>query len=315
MILITGGSGFLGRHLGSILQDRGMIFVAPSSKQLDLLDLQNCESFCKTLTESEVTNIIHLAAWTQAGDFCLTHRGEQWIHNQLINTNMLYLWKEYFPSAHFSFIGTSCAYGEGLGYEEDKYLKGEPEASLRTYAMTKRMLFEGCQALNHQYGMSFSGFVPATLYGPGYHDDSRQLHFIFDLARKIVEAKKFGNPVTLWGDGSQVRELIHVEDFVDVLLIGIEKRLIDNSIINVTSGDGHSIREFATRLCAIVGLDGHKISYDRDRYVGSQSKVLNAERFRHIYGEYQFVPLDEGLRDIVTEYEQRAAEATRCESR
>ena len=306
MILITGGSGFLGSQLCSILRDRGIQFIAPSSKQLDLLDLQKCELFCKALIESEVTNIIHLAAWTQAGDFCLTHRGEQWIHNQLINTNMLFLWREYLPCAHFSFIGTSCAYGEGLGYKEDKYLKGEPEQSLRTYAMTKRMLFEGCRALNHQYDMSFSGFVPATLYGQGYHDDSRQLHFIFDLARKIVEAKKFGKTVTLWGDGSQVRELIHVKDFIDLLLLGIKNRLVDNSLVNVSSGEGYSIREFATKLCAIVGLDSRTISYDLDRYVGSQSKVLNATRFRQIYGEYQFTPLDEGLREIVTEFEQRA---------
>ena len=91
--------------------------------------------------------IYHLAAWTQAGDFCLHHPGEQWVRNQQINTNVLAWWQARQPQAKLIAMGTSCAYALRPAPFRGE-LSGRPaDRSLFTYAMTKRMLYAGLLAL------------------------------------------------------------------------------------------------------------------------------------------------------------------------
>src|SRR5262249_17063342 len=153
---------------------------------------------------------------------------------------------------------------------EDCYMAGEPIDSLYTYAMTKRMLYQGARALNRQYGLRHLCAVPSTLYGPGYHTDGRQLHFIYDLIRKIIRGKEVGEPVGLWGDGYQKREIVLLDDFVRILWSLAQK--FDNDIFNIGAGEEFSIRTFAERISAIVGYDSARIQYDTNRYVGATSK-------------------------------------------
>ena len=209
-ILVTGSSGFLGQHLVRALVQGQDEVTALDSRQADLrtpgsLDRFNPERF---------DLIFHLAAWTQAGDFCLRHPGEQWIINQQINTSILTWWQQRQPQAKLVSIGTSCAYDPELPLLEENYLTGQPIDSLFTYAMTKRMLYAGQLALHRQFGLPYLCLVPSTLYGPDYHTDGRQMHFIFDLIRKILRAKLYAEPVVLWGDGRQCREVLLVDDFV-----------------------------------------------------------------------------------------------------
>ena len=131
---------------------------------------------------------------------------------------MLAWWQDRQPQAKLICIGTSCAYCPGTELAEENYLDGLPIDSLFTYAMTKRMLYVGLLALQKQFGLKYLCLVPSTLYGPGYHTDGRQMHFIFDLIRKILRGKMHGEPVVLWGDGHQTRELVYVEDFVSLAL-------------------------------------------------------------------------------------------------
>ena len=161
--------------------------------------------------------IIHLAAWTKAGNFCLHHSGDQWLINQRINTNILTFWKEFQSQAVFFAMGTSCAYPDGDQLlSEGDYLNGEPSKDLYTYAMTKRMLLEGLRALYRQYGMKYRYLIPSTLYGNDF--DPRDNHFVFDLLKKIYMGVKHDENVVLWGDGYQVRELIHVSDVVQIII-------------------------------------------------------------------------------------------------
>ncbi|MGK7958009.1 MAG: NAD-dependent epimerase/dehydratase family protein, partial [Crocosphaera sp.] len=184
-ILITGASGFLGTNLCSQLETQGHDIIKLNSKNCDLTQPDSLLNF----NHVNYDQIYHLAAWTQAGDFCLYHPGEQWIINQQMNTHVLTWWQKHQPQAKFICMGTSCAYDPDLPLVEENYLTGMPISSLFTYAMTKRMLYAGLLALNKQYGLKYLCLVPSTLYGTGYHTDGRQMHFIFDLIRKIIRGK------------------------------------------------------------------------------------------------------------------------------
>ena len=291
-ILVTGGSGFLGTALNSFLTSGGHNVASLGSRDCDLTVPGNLAK----VGAGPFDLIFHLAAWTQAGDFCLRHPGEQWLINQKINTNVLDYWASEQPAAKLVFMGTSCAYAPGSDLRESDFMLGEPIDSLYTYAMTKRMLYQGARALNLQYGLKYLCAVPSTLYGPGYHTDGRQMHFIFDLIRKIIRGHEFGEEVVLWGDGYQKREVVYVDDFVRILWSLCETR--ENDIFNIGAGEEFTIREFAEQICSVVGYDPAKVHYDTSRYVGASSKCLNVEKVRTAV-PYELTPLSVGLRDTI----------------
>jgi GDP-L-fucose synthase len=237
--------------------------------------------------------IWHLAAWTQAGDFCLHHPGEQWVINQHINTNVLDWWQSCQPQAKLIAIGTSCSYAPNVELSEENYLTGTPVPELYSYAMTKRMLLVGLQALSAQFGLQYLYVIPSTLYGPGYHPHGKQRHFIFDLIEKIIRGKVAGEPVQLWGDGHQKRELIYVNDFVNAALHLAGRA--SNDILNIGSGIEYSIRWYAERICELVNYDAVKIQYDTSRYVGVRSKQLSIRKLRKLLPEFEPTPIQQAL--------------------
>lgn len=288
-ILVTGATGFLGTALCRRLEALGHDVVRLNSKNCDLRDAAALDRF----NNRQYDQIYHLAAWTQAGDFCLHHPGEQWLINQQINTNVLAWWHGRQPKAKLIAMGTSCSYPPDRDLIEENYLDGLPIESLFTYAYTKRILYVGLLALQRQYGLRHLCLVPSTLCGPDYHTDGRQMHFIFDLIRKIVRGKLRDEPVILWGDGYQRREIIFVDDFVSIA-IDLAGRLDDN-IVNVGASEEFTIRHFAALICTHVGYDFSKITFDTSRYVGARSKCLNVSKLRAFIPELKLTPLETGL--------------------
>jgi GDP-L-fucose synthase len=291
--LITGSRGFLGRFLCKRLKEEGHAITEIHSSNCNLCDSRSLEQY----DAISFDQIFHLASWTQAGDFCLFHPGEQWIINQKINTNVLAWWQEKQPQAKMVCIGTSCAYDPDLPLKEEFYLQGKPIDSLLTYGMAKRMLLIGLMALHKQYGLEYLYLIPSTLYGPDYHDDGRQMHFIFDLVRKILRGKFYQEQVELWGDGEQKRELIHVRDFVDAMLV--LNRTEKNTLINIGIGEEYSIKEFARKICERVEYHFESIHYDRDKFVGARSKVLSIARLKALLPSFPFIDIEKGIAEII----------------
>jgi GDP-L-fucose synthase len=302
-ILVTGSSGFLGTALCRALAAQGHELTRLNSRNCDLTRADSLLAF----NQAAYDRIFHLAAWTQAGDFCLRHPGEQWVINQLMNTHVLAWWQQHQPQAKLISIGTSCAYAPDLELKEENYLQGIPIESLFTYAMTKRMLYVGLLALQKQFGLRHLTVVPSTLYGPGYHTDGRQMHFIFDLIRKILRGKLHGEPVVLWGDGHQRRELVFVEDFVGLALKLADTR--ENDLINIGAGEEFTIRQFAAEICDLVGYDFNRIEFDTSRYVGARSKCLSIAKLRSVVPGVEFTPLRRGLEQTIAWFQEEGRQA------
>jgi GDP-L-fucose synthase len=300
-ILVTGATGFLGTALCRELEQRGHELVKTNSRTCDLTKADSLDQF----NHLQFDRIFHLAAWTQAGDFCLHHPGEQWVINQRLNTNTLAWWQARQPQAKLICMGTSCAYAPDAELVEENYMLGDPIDSLYTYAMTKRMLYAGLLALHKQYQLRFLCTVPSTLYGPGYHTDGRQMHFIFDLIRKILRGKNLGEPVVLWGDGYQKRELVFIGDFLADLLRLVDLR--DNDLVNIGNGEEFSIRHYAETICRLVGYDASQIQFDTTKYTGVKSKRLSTRKLIGLLGELKRTPLEDGLRQTVEWFSRQKA--------
>lgn len=238
-----------------------------------------------------------MAAFTKAGDWCLYHPAEQFEINQKINTNILTYWKEHQSQAKMIAMGTSCSYSPEYPLSEDYYLKGNPESSLFTYAMTKRMLLTGLQAYSKQYGLKYIQYIPSTLYGPLFDlDDS---HFIFDLIKKIYNGKFNNSTVELWGDGYQSRELIYVPDAIEIMLSTLH---LENCVLNLGRGKEYTIREYANTVSNLLDYDKDLIVYNTEKYVGVKSKQLSTEKLNQLLPEFAFTDLSVGLKSTVDYY-------------
>jgi len=286
-IIVTGASGFVGRHLVPSLEEQGhKVYALGSSEFTDIFALR------------DVDVIIHLAVKTAAGGYCQTHPGEQYLVNSAINDDMLWAWSQYYPNAKMVTFGSSCGYDKGVIKTEDNYLKGEPEPGYEVYGTIKRSLLVGLKALKQEYGMNYSYLIPSVFYGPEY--DLHDKHFIFDLIRKIVNAKNGGDKVVLWGTGDQTRELIFIKDAVNII---IKSMTWDKEIVNLSSGKEYSIKEYAQTICDIVGYDYNLIEWDTNAFVGSPNKKLINTHLQ----DYNFTSLKEGLKQTIEYYENRSS--------
>ena len=169
--------------------------------------------------------------------------------------------------------------------------------------MCKRMLQIGKEALSKQFGLTYLTVVPSTLYGPNYKIDGKQMHFIFDLVRKFLEFKHKDNPIILWGDGNQRRELVHVDDFVNTL-IQLDKSE-SNQIFNIGAGEDYSIKEFSQILSKIIEINPSEVNFDETRYVGALSKILDNSKIDMKLPNRLFTNIESGLTSIVKDFEKR----------
>ncbi len=292
-ILVTGHTGFLGKHLLKEIRKRfpeANVYVSNRSENNLLQPLGD-------FTDAKLDYIFHLSVDTKAGDYCLYHQGDQWQNNQLINTNILTYWRSYQPQAKMIAFGTSCAYQDNEELKtESKYLDGYPNERLYIYAMTKRMLLIGLEAYKKQFGMNYLYFIPNTLYGPDFEITDR--HFIFEIMQKISAGKFENKEVSLWGSGTQKRELVYASDAVNKILDNLH---LENERINLSSGVEYPIREYAALISSYIDFDFNKIKFDTDCYEGQLSKQLHpSEKI----GACNQTPLLTGLKNTLKYYLQ-----------
>lgn len=287
-VLITGATGFLGRHLTKKLKQNNFEVFISNTKIRNLNNIKNL------LDLPKLDYIFHLACHTKAGDWCLYHPGDQWEINQTINTNIISYWKNYQPQAKMIAMGTSCSYSSELPMSEENYMKGDPDPSLYTYAMTKRILLQGLISMNKQYNLNYVCFIPSTLYGNNYDLDDN--HFIFDLIRKIKKGKTENKIVSLWGNGFQRRELIHVDDAINLI---ISLKDINNEVINLSTGLDYSIREYAEKISKIIDYDYSIIEYDTTKYTGVFRKNLSIDKLSKLQPNFKFISLEKGLSELL----------------
>lgn len=280
MILITGGTGFVGKHLQEELAARGIEHYAFSSKQFDLTVPEQAQAVFAAHAKAEV--ILHLACYQAAGEFPALHPAEQFRVNNLIHVNVLEAWHRFAPQAKLLAIGSSCAYPSKPGsLVEDRFMDGEIHGSVYSYAFTKRLLFTGIKAYNDQFKHNGTYLIPATMYGE--HDDFHPdtAHVCGALVGRFVKAVKEGLPtVEIWGDGTQVRDIMYVKDFASALLDLIPQ--CERDVLNVGPGRGTAIKDLAQAISKAAGYQGELV-FNASRYVGVKEKFIETGRFQEKY--------------------------------
>ncbi len=301
-IMVTGGSGFLGRHIVGELAHRGYRHVSvPRSRDYDL---RTPDGVQRAYADLRPQIVIHLAALA-GGIGANRANPATFFYDNLMMGSLVLEHARLAAVEKFVAIGTICSYPKytPVPFREEDLWKGYPEETNAPYGLAKKMLLVQAQAYHEQYGFNTIYLMPTNLYGP--HDDfePETSHAHAALIRKYTEAKEQGQEqVITWGTGRPTREYLYVADAARGIVLAMERY---NGPEPVNLGTGHeiSIRELTELIAKLVGFQG-RIAWDTSKPDGQPRRCLDTSRARKLFGWEATTPLEAGLRWTIAWYQQ-----------
>lgn len=307
-VLVTGGTGFLGRHVVAALEDAGASVFAPRHQRHNLVRQMDAAMLFENgnFHNPRYSMVIHLAAAVGGIGANMAEPGRFLYENAVMGLNVM----EYARRAgvqKFVTIGTACSYPKDapLPLHEQSLFSGPPEPTNAPYGLAKRLIIAQGQAYRKQYGMDCIAVIPANLYGPGDNFDPQTSHVIPAIIRKVADAQARGeDSVTLWGDGTPTRDFLYVEDAAAGILAAAEK-YSDEPPINLGRGQQFSIGAIADMIAALMEYRG-EIVWDLSKPNGQPHRMMDVTRAKWLLDWESTFPLYEGLRRTIDWYRETA---------
>jgi GDP-L-fucose synthase len=299
-ILVTGGSGFLGRHLLDLLAQRGYTRVA-APRRADY-DLTQREQIVACLQDVQPDAILHLAAVVGGIGANRDRPGEFFYQNLIMGAELMEQARRS-GVGKFVAIGTICAYPKftPVPFHEADLWSGYPEETNAPYGLAKKMLLVQAQAYRQQFGFDAIYLLPTNLYGPGDNFDPRTSHVIPALIRKCLEAIDRGEEaITVWGTGNPTREFLYVRDCAEGIIAALE-RYEGSEPVNLGSGEEIRIADLARLIAAATGFSG-EIRFDPSQPDGQPRRKLDTARAWQEFGWRATTSFPDGLRETVQWY-------------
>jgi GDP-L-fucose synthase len=299
-VVVTGGSGFLGRRVVAALEGRGCAAVFAPRRAV--YDLRDRAQVIRLYEEARPDVVIHLAAVVGGIGANRANPGRFFYDNAVMGIEVLEQ-ARVAGVGKFVGIGTICAYPKHtpVPFHEADLWNGYPEETNAPYGLAKKMLLVQSQAYRQQYGMSAIHVLPVNLYGPGDNFDPESSHVIPALVRRMEEARLEGrDEVVLWGDGSPTREFLYVDDAAEGIVRATES-YDDSEPVNLGSGREIAIRDLATVVAGAVGFTG-RIGWDVSRPNGQPRRALDTTRALERFGWRATTSFEEGLARTVAWY-------------
>ena len=192
-------------------------------------------------------------------------------------------------------LGSSCIYPRlaKQPMKEEELLASELEPTNDAYAVAKIAGLRMARAYRQQYGFNAISLMPTNLYGPGDNFHPENSHVMPALIRRFHEAEKSDAPkVTCWGDGSAMREFLHVDDLAEACYVCMQDYDEDYHI-NVGTGEDVTIKELTETIVDVVGYAGD-VEWDTSKPNGTPRKLLNVDKI-HKLGWKHKIGLREGI--------------------
>jgi GDP-L-fucose synthase len=299
-VLVTGGNGFLGKHVCRKLAERGVADVTvPRSGEFDLTDRGQVAALWE---QARPDVVIHLAARVGGIGANMAAPADLYVSNLLMGTYVI-------EQARLSgtpktvLLGTICAYPKftPVPFLETSLWDGYPEETNAPYGVAKKALLVHAQANRAQYGQNAIYLLPTNLYGPEDKFNPAVSHVIPALIKKCVEATENGDEsIPVWGTGAATREFLYVDDCAEGIVLATE-RYDGPEPVNLGADHEVAIADLAEMIAKLSGFTG-TLEWDPSKPDGQPRRRVDASRARELFGFEARMPLEEGLTRTIDWY-------------
>jgi len=292
-ILVTGGSGMVGRNMLQSSKATEHVVYAPSREELNLFSYDDTLSFFMSVKPDM---IVHLAGKVGGIKANILNRFGFFSDNTNINFNLIKAAKESGIERLLNF-GSSCMYpaNSESPLTEDQLLSGSLEQTNEGYALAKIMAQRMCSYINDQFdGLSYKTIIPCNIYGPFDKFDEVNAHLVPAIIRKLHSAVQTNaDNVTIWGDGTARREFIYVGDIVSLLWDACDRFDSLPALMNAGTGKDYSITDYYKIAASVIGYKGH-FSFDVSQPAGMKRKLVCIKTAQE-WGWQSKIELDKGI--------------------
>ncbi len=298
-VIVTGGAGFLGRHVVTRLKAAGARCVVPRSREHDLTTEAAVE---RLFRENDAGAVVHLAARV-GGIGANRENPGYFIYANMVMGALMMEHARRAGVGKYLQVGTVCSYPKHtpVPFCEQTLWDGYPEETNAPYGIAKRALLTQAQAYRQQYDMNAVTLLPVNLYGPHDNFDLDSSHVIPALIRKMLDAGQDPDAtVELWGDGSPSREFLYVDDAARAIVLALE-RYDEPEPVNLGTGNEITIRDLAGLIANATGFRG-EIVWDTTKPNGQPRRCLDTSRASDGFGFRAEASFEDGLRETVAWY-------------
>lgn len=288
-ILVTGGTGFIGKNLTILLRQLGALdLTSIGSADCDLTDSDDTAKLFKELRPEYCFHFAGKVGGIQAN---IDSPGQFFYDNLMMGVNCLH-------HAMLTGVKKLVSAGAGCGFPENAlnpileeyYWDGYPQKDSAPYSLAKRMLVVQAMAYAQQYNFESVVIIPGNVYGPHDNFNLRDAHVIPALVRKFVECKE---SIEIWGDGKATRDFVYVTDVANGALNAMMKGK-SGSLYNISGGKEYTIKQVVEHLVRISGFKG-TLLYDDNRPKGQSRRLFSIDKAQSQLGYEPKVDLESGL--------------------
>jgi len=299
-ILVTGGSGFLGKQVVAELLKAGATMdhiTIPRSKDCDLTIWENCQ---KAVENQDI--VIHLAAHLGGIGLNQAKPAELFYDNLMMGTQLIHA--SYQAGVEkFTCVGTICAYPKftPVPFKEEDLWNGYPEETNAPYGIAKKALLVQLESYRQQYNFNGIYLLTVNLYGPEDNFNPESSHVIPALIKKVHEALQKGEKVIpVWGDGSPTREFLYSNDGARGIVMATQ---LYNSPepINLGTNFEISIKDLIELICDLMGFEG-ELEWQTDKPNGQPRRCLDTSKAKETFGFTANMELRQGLKNTIDWY-------------
>jgi GDP-L-fucose synthase len=292
-VLVAGANGMVGSAIVRNLESKGYTNIIKGTR--DEVDFTNQDDTCGYFSYHQ-PEYVFLAAAKVGGIMAnKTYKADFLYDNLMIQSNIINSAYD-FGVKKLLFLGSSCIYPKmsKQPITEDQLMSGPLEPTNDAYAIAKISGIMMCRAYRQQYGFNAISLMPTNLYGPNDNFNLETSHVLPAMIAKfhLALSNSIHYDVKLWGDGSPMREFLHVDDLAEACYVCMQK-YEESEHINVGTGEDVTIKELAETISEIVGYN-RPINWDSSKPNGTPRKVLNVDKIKSIGWEPK-IGLREGI--------------------
>jgi GDP-L-fucose synthase len=306
MILITGGTGFIGKNLQKI-SDENFIFV--SSKDVDLKDVKSTMEYFDRFIDGD-SSVINLAAVVGGIKFNTDNQRKLLYDNIEIQKNIFENCRRKNVKKIVSSLSTCVMpdlanYPARIGYTYPMYeydlRVASPPDSNAGYAYAKKLLLFESDYTNNNSDVKSITFVPSNVYGPYDNFDNDDAHFVSAMIRK-VSALKEGETLEVWGTGKEMRQQLYVEDLCRAIIILLDNYEDGNVPIIISPDENLTIEHMTSAIIQALGKN-NKTGYVK-KYAGQIRKDASNGLFKSLYPDFTFTDFETGIEKTYMWYKE-----------